>query len=116
MHAFDDAVTNEHHRMHANHRLHARDVHDAIDMPHILYARYIRVFDPMHVVIFGSRDIMVTRAGDIAVPVYIADLLHGVVPVDRTHLGSAALVPAFLHPGHASCMSGKWHRDDDRAR
>jgi hypothetical protein len=85
-------------------------------MPHILCARYIRVFDPMHVVIFGSRDVMVTRAGDIAVPVYIADLLHGVVPVHRTHLGSAARLPAFLHPGHASCMSGKWHRDDDRAR
>jgi hypothetical protein len=63
MHARDDAMVNKRHRMHANHRLHACDVHDAIDMPYIVCARYVRVLDPMHVMILRSRYIMVTRAG-----------------------------------------------------
>jgi hypothetical protein len=65
MHARDDAMVNKRHRMHANHRLHACDVHDAIDMPYIVCARYVRVLDPMHVMILRSRYIMVTRAGGI---------------------------------------------------
>jgi len=104
MHARDDAMVNKRHRMHANHRLHACDVHDAIDMPYIVCARYVGVFDPMHVMILRSRYIMVTRAGDVAVPVYIADLMHSVVPVDRTHLGRAGRLPAFFHFARASCL------------
>src|SRR4029077_19420937 len=92
------------------------DVHDAIDMPYIVCARYVRVFDPMHVMILRSRYIMVTRAGDVAVPVYIADLLHGVVPVDRTHLGGAGRLPAFVHSARALCLRRQRDRNDDRAR
>ena len=86
MHTRDDLVVNARRHVYADHWLHAGDGHDTVDLPYIIRACDVLVFDPVDVVVLCFRDIMIACTGDVVVSTDVSDLRHRLVLVDCTHV------------------------------